>query len=477
MDLISELQLMHDRLGEQGWLSDDLSPDQCLVSACGIDLFFGRNKLGKALLRDLLLLPEKYNLSACLQTLFSGQSISGHASSRKRYLLSSPEWSPFRHWAHALRQGRLPDCDRTVKDVIHLGAGGSRLGPELVIDALGPNNVPPFQPHFVSSQDPRELQRTLASCDPETTLILIVSKSFRTIETLSNAAAARVWLQQRLPEQQVTERLLAITSEPEQAQSWGCSRQLTIDASTCGRFSISSPVSLIAAAYLEESTFTAFMAGLFEMDRHAATAGWHKNLPSLLALFGVYVRQCLSVPTRCVIPYTPKLNLLIPYLQQLFMESLGKPHADHATGALLWGGIGCDSQHSFHQLIMQGSDKHHIDFIAPKDCSASWRNALAQAQLMQHGNQQTGEKAIGGGHSSNSLFISSLNPRTLGALVSLYEHQCFIQSLAWDINCFNQPGVEAGKQLASALLHHDEDQLDSSNEFLQKLYSPRIPTG
>jgi glucose-6-phosphate isomerase len=475
-----------ESLADDTWLNDELRHEDCLLSACNIDLFFGRFPIGQASWECLLQLPDHLDLKRWVQKLFSGGVVNAsenlaatHTKSREDYVLSSPNLLSFRRWMTALHQGRLPDGDVTIEDVIHLGTGGSRLGPELLIDALKTKAKKPFRPHFVSGHEASIVDQTLAKCNPEKTLVIIASKSFSTTETLENASICRAWLQQFLTQEQSSQRLLAITAEAEKALAWGIdtNRCMTFEKTISGRYSISSVISLIAAAYLGEPLFSDFILGMIEMDQHFVTSPWQKNMPVIYALLDAYSMNALSIPTRTIIPYTQNLATFIPYIQQLVMESLGKNNAFSSTSPIVWGGVGFESEHSFYQLIMQGTHRHLVEFIIPKNHVNSWQNALAQAQLMQRGNGLVGNIGIKGGNPSLSLFIPSVNPHSLGALIALYEHQCFVQSVFWEINCFDQPGVEAGKQLTRALAARKFAQSDRSTQKLLSLCcaSP-IPT-
>jgi glucose-6-phosphate isomerase len=476
MDLIKKIKAIYSNSPDLSWINDDVSHSECLLEGCHMQLYYGRFNLNKNLMDELLLMPDTVGLSESIKKLFSGNLEAGHTCSRENYFYRNEQWNSFRQFANELHQGGFPQIPHGIENVIHLGTGGSRLGPELLIEALKHRKVASFKPHFISSQDTRQLSRLLTTCHPKNTLFIVASKSFTTAETLANAKVAYLWLKESLPEKEVSAHLLAITANPTLAKSFGCKQTLSFSDAVSGRYSISSPISLIAAAYLGESIFSSFIEGMLDMDNHFQKANWSQNMPVLLALLAIYATNCLSISTRCIIPYANELSLFVPYIQQLSMESLGKYHPEYKTGAITWGGVGTDSQHSIQQLIMQGSYTHTADFIVPKDDPASWKNALAQAQLMQRGNSETGERAIHGGHSSITLFIPSVTPKILGSLIALYEHRCFAQSVLLGINCFDQPGVEAGKEMTRDLSSNTHNELDFSSQELQKLCNPQIPT-
>lgn len=483
-DKFAELKENYQNCQNNDWLNDCLQLEECMVSACDIDLFFGRYPMTPAFWKKLQNLANEHGLGAEIKKLLAGevvneseQQAATHTHSRASYFSSNNPWAKFKEWADALRHGQLPNSTTKIKDVIHLGTGGSRLGPELLIQALGEKSDRPFRPHFVSSHDQSALVHVLKDCHPETTLVIVASKSFGTAETLANAGVARQWLTVNLSQERVKNHILAITSYPEKAMAWGVnlSHCLTFPKTIGGRFSISSAVSLIAAAYLRESQYAKFLVGMVQMDQHFATAGWKSNLPVVAALLSVFAVNILAIPTQAIIAYDSRLAGFIPYIQQLSMESLGKKQ-EWLTGATVWGGVGTDSQHSFHQQIMQGTWPHQVEFVVARDQIGSWRNALVQSQLMQRGNGVSGCAAIEGGHPNFSLHLPSLNATTLGALVALYEHRTYVQSVLWQLNCFDQPGVEAGKQLLKCF-DMTECGLDSSSSKLCELQrKPQIPT-
>lgn len=483
-DGFKQLYKRYQADSKDAWLNDELEPKDCLLQACGIDLFYGRYSISKKMWNELLALPDQAGLKSAIQKLFQAEvvntsenSAATHTQSRQDYLISSQSWKNFHRWAGALHAGRTPESGIEIKSVIHLGTGGSRLGPELLIDALGTDTEKPFQPYFVSSHDEKSIARVLKQCDPVSTLVLVVSKGFSTLETKINGSIARNWLRESLSREAAEKRLIAITADKKTAVEWGIlpGNCLLLPQSVGGRYSISSPVSLIAAAYLGESVFSRFMAAMVEMDQHFFSAAWSESMPVVFALLSIWSVNFLSIPSRAVLPYSSLLSAFVPYLQQLFMESLGKNKTNAgtdvqwSTGSIIWGGIGSESQHSFHQLIMQGTHRHQVEFIAPKDHPSSWQNALAQAQVMQRGNGLMGNAAIAGGHPSISLFVPTIDAHALGSLIALYEHRCFVQSVLWGINCFDQPGVETGKKLSQAFSSDSSMELDASTRQLHAL--------
>ncbi|HSN16638.1 MAG TPA: glucose-6-phosphate isomerase [Gammaproteobacteria bacterium] len=365
-------------------------------------------------------------------------------------------------------------------DVVSIGIGGSYLGPEMVVQALMPLKGPKLRSHFVSNVDPMHVARVLAPLDPAKTLVIVISKTFTTQETLANARAARAWLVQALEEKAVAEHFAAVSAAPDKAKEFGIppERVFAFWDWVGGRYSLWSAVGLpIALAHGFES-FEALLAGGEKMDRHFRDAPLERNLPVLLALLGVWYGNFWDARTRAVIPYRQDLSLFVPFLQQLEMESDGKrvrrdgAPVDYATMPIVWGDTGTNGQHAFFQLLHQGTELVPVDFIAVlEESSGNWRqqamllaNCYAQAEALFHGRSQGAarklstaalapHKTFPGGRPSTLLTLSRLDPGTLGMLIALYEHRTFVQACIWDINCFDQMGVELGKQLAEGVLH------------------------
>jgi glucose-6-phosphate isomerase len=373
--------------------------------------------------------------------------------------------------AEALGRGqRLGATGKPIRNVVHLGIGGSDLGPRLVVDALGfPGDDRALGVSFVANVDPAALDRALAPLDPATTLFVIASKSFTTQETLANANAARAWLAAGLPRgSESGTHFVAATANPEAARAFGVS-----DASTLpfpegvgGRFSLWSSVGVTIAAALGNDVHAALLAGAHAMDRHFATTPFERNLPVVLALCGLWNASALGYRQRVVVPYAQALALLPTYLQQLSLESNGKrvtrdgSPVDGRTAPALWGGIGTDGQHAFFQWLHQGTDVVPVEFIVPAAPVRGDRdrhallvaNALAQAQALAFG-RATAEaaRASPGDRPSTTLVTPALDAHTLGALLALYEHRTFVEGILWGINPFDQFGVELGKILAGPI--------------------------
>jgi glucose-6-phosphate isomerase len=364
--------------------------------------------------------------------------------------------------------------------VVSIGIGGSHLGPEMVVEALTPLGGPKLKLHFLSNVDPMQGARLFASLDPARTLVIVISKTFTTQETLANAQWARAWLVKSLGESAVAEHFAAVSAAPDKAKAFGIppERVFAFWDWVGGRYSLWSAVGLPIALAHGFETFEALLAGAARMDRHFRDAPLERNLPVLLALLGIWYANFWQAQTRAVIPYRQDLHLLVPFLQQLEMESDGKrvrrdgTPVDYATMPVVWGDTGTNGQHAFFQLLHQGTELVPVDFIAVlEEGSGNWRqqamllaNCYAQAEALFQGRSQAQaqkqsnmalapHKAFPGGRPSTLLSLARLDAETLGMLIALYEHRTFVQACVWDINPFDQMGVELGKQLAEGVLH------------------------
>ena len=373
--------------------------------------------------------------------------------------------------ADAIRRGeRRSATGSPFRHVVHVGIGGSDLGPRLVVDALGPDadaGAPGVS--FVANVDPAALDRALAPLDAASTLFVIASKSFTTQETLANANAARAWLDAALPRgASAGAHFVAATANPRAARAFGVpdASILPFPEGVGGRFSLWSTVGVTIALALGNETHAALLAGAHAMDRHFATTPFERNLPVVLALAGLWNASALGYRQRVVVPYAHALSLLPTYLQQLSLESNGKrvtrdgSPVEGRTAPALWGGVGTDGQHAFFQWLHQGTDVVPVEFIVPAAALRGDRerhrllvaNALAQAQALAFGRATPDiARASPGDRPSTTLVTPALDARALGALCALYEHRTFVEGILWGINPFDQFGVELGKILAGPI--------------------------
>jgi glucose-6-phosphate isomerase len=368
-----------------------------------------------------------------------------------------------------------------VKRIVNIGIGGSDLGPRFVYDALKAYRRAGMDARFVSNLDPADLDDALEGAEPESTLVLMVSKSFTTQETMMNARAARAWLSASLSEDEVNARFVAATSAPDKAKTFGLTDDqiFPFEGGVGGRYSLWSPAGLSLELVLGPEVYADLLNGAKAMDEHAVNAPADENLALNKALIDVWNRTYRGLPARCVAAYSSRLERLPSYLQQLEMESLGKSvKADGKrseplhSGALVWGGRGSDLQHSVFQWLHQGQDEVPVDFIAITDrefvkderARALNANLAAQGAALSQGRigdgDQAAHKAIAGGRASSTILMPKLDPYHLGSLIALHEHKVFFESVLFGSNAYDQYGVELGKQLANAILSGDAGPLD-----------------
>ncbi len=411
-----------------------------------------------------------------------------------------------------LHQGQwLGFTGKAVTDVVSIGIGGSFLGPKVMTEALKPYWQHKVRVHFVANVDGTAISEKLKALDPETTLFITASKSFGTQETLSNSQAARAWLEAAgAGFADLAQHFVAVTANIPKAEAFG------IKAENCfpmwdwvgGRYSMWSAIGLPIALAVGMEHFQALLAGARAMDSHFATAPLAENMPAIMALLGIWYINFHGAQSQLLLPYDHYLRAFPAYVQQLDMESNGKrctragETADYGTGPVIWGSEGTNGQHAFHQLLHQGQVLVPADFILPLNShnplgdhhAMLAANCFAQSQALMEGKtlaqakqelqaqglspQQVAalapHKVMPGNRPSNTLLMDRLTPQTLGALVALYEHRTFVQGVLWDLNSFDQWGVELGKVLGQGILDRlkaKDAKLDldsSSNELMAR---------
>ena len=400
-----------------------------------------------------------------------------------------------------LHQGNtLGGSGKRISDVVNIGIGGSYLGPKLVVEALAPYQQEKVRCHFVANIDGSEISEVLKPLNPETTLFIIASKSFSTQETLSNAIAAREWVYQNSQlKASVNKHFVAVSSNIPAAIEFGIEEANIFPMWDWvgGRYSLWSTIGLPIAIALGMDHFQALLDGAHEMDQHFFTAAPRDNMPFLLAMLQIWYNNFFDAHSQAVVPYDHSLRSLPEYLQQLEMESNGKRvdragiPLDYASGYAIWGGPGANGQHAYHQLFHQGTQLIPVDFIFPlsthnpvndhhamliSNCLSQSRALLVGKTLEQasHELQQQGlaneevrklapHKVIPGNRPSNTITMEKLTPANLGSLIALYEHKVFAQSVIWDINTFDQWGVELGKQIGKEIYQTLSSPEESSN--------------
>ncbi len=388
-----------------------------------------------------------------------------------------------RHLARDIRSGAWRGYrGDAIRDIVHIGIGGSHLGPELAVTALGEFADPDLRVHFVANIDAHELRLALNGLDPATTLFIVVSKSFTTLETQVNAASARSWfLERTMAPEAIARHFIAVTTNLAAAAEFGLGEDnlLPMWDWVGGRFSLWSAVGLPLLCAIGERHYQTFLDGAQAMDQHFAKAPSAENAPLLSALFATWNYNFLGAASLAVLSYDERLALLPDYLQQLEMESNGKSvdqngqTVDYHTMPILWGGTGTKGQHAYHQLLHQGTRAYAADFIVVGDKTDALRehrnwlnaNALAQGQAMASGYAAPpGEsyRDVPGNHPNTTMVLDRLTPGTLGALLATYEHKVFCQGAIWGINSFDQWGVELGKQLAKPIYAALQQNADDS---------------
>lgn len=362
---------------------------------------------------------------------------------------------------------------KKITDIVNIGIGGSDLGPKMAVNALVPYHDAALRFHFVSNVDATHMAETLRHCDVDTTLFIIASKTFTTIETLTNARTARAWVVDALGAAAVSKHFVAVSTATDKVAEFG------IDVANMfpfwdwvgGRYSVWSAIGLPLVLAVGPDGFEHFLRGARDMDAHFCAAPFHENLPVILAVLGVWYRNFLRMPAIAILPYDQYLNDFPRYMQQLDMESNGKTfdrngvEVDYDTGPIVFGEPGTNGQHAFYQHIHQGTTIIPCDFIVTHTPAHPMgdhhkillANALAQPDALAVGRSFDDAggnvfRIFSGNRPSNILHIDCLDPRALGALIALYEHKIFTQSVIWNINAFDQFGVELGKEMALKIM-------------------------
>ena len=402
---------------------------------------------------------------------------SAAAESDQRVSLVKQQLADVELVSEKIRSGQwLGSTGKAITDVINIGIGGSDLGPKLACSALQEFAHPDIKLHFISNVDGAEILTILKKLNPETTLVALASKTFTTHETLLNAKTARNWFAETLglENAQASSHFVGLTANRANALAYGIPADQILEFAEWvgGRYSLWSSIGLSIAISIGFEKFVEMLAGAREMDLHFQQAPMAENMPVIMALLGIWYSNFLDAQSNAVIPYCERLLLLPSYLQQLDMESNGKSTTldgesiDYQTGAILWGQTGTNGQHAFFQLLHQGTRMVPIDFVAAAVDNLSNEehhrvllgNMLAQASALMCGQEAPEGEAYRyypGNKPSNVLLLDQLSPKNFGALIALYEHKVFVQGSIWNINSFDQWGVELGKKMANQLLASD----------------------
>lgn len=401
------------------------------------------------------------------------------------------ELEKMRQFVSSIHEGSFKGwTGKPIDTFVNIGIGGSDLGPKMVVDALTEYRQGNTRSFFISNIDYQAVDYLQQTINPETTLFIICSKSFSTIETLTNASTLKKWMQESGCTN-INNHFIAVSNNLQATKDFGIDSENVFEIWDWvgGRFSLWSAIGLPIALAIGFDNFKSLLAGAHEMDKHFMQSAVEENIPVILALIDYWYSNYFDAQTHAFIPYDESLTLFPDYLSQLFMESNGKSSdlsghkIDYNTMPITWGSAGANSQHAFFQLLHQGTQMVPVDFLAPltkkgdkKHHALLLANCFAQAQaLMQGENNTDPHKHFAGNKPSTTILYSELTPRTLGSLLAMYEHRTFVQGLLWQVNSFDQWGVELGKKLA-VNIHENlnskeiDEELDSSTNNLINLY-------
>lgn len=491
---------------------------------------FSKHRIDSKVVHSLVALAESKSLSLWIKRFFSSEQINyTEQRAAMHWALRAPKEEPFNsalneqvhtqldrmyQLVNQIHAGQYRGCTgEVIQDVVNIGVGGSDLGPLMVSHALSDYKVVSTQPlnvHFVSTMDGSQLSDLLHQLRPETTVFIISSKSFATIDTLSNAQTVRQWLEKSLGEHHnlIKHHFIGVSTKADKMTEWGIApeNQLLLWNWVGGRYSLWSCIGLPIALNIGVDGFKQLLAGAYRIDQHFQAAELAENIPVMMGLLGVWNNNFLKIQTHAVLPYDGRLKYFASYLQQLEMESNGKSiqrngqSVDLETCPIVWGEVGPNAQHAFYQLLHQGTHSVSCDFIAPvrrynanqftyaenaealiEQHHLALSNCLAQSRLLAFGNQALDQKQLpdlplyqqySGNQPSTTILLDELCPYSLGMLIASYEHKVFVQSVIWNINPFDQWGVEKGKDIANQLLpilngtQQDLTQLDASTQGL-----------
>ncbi|MCP4490835.1 MAG: glucose-6-phosphate isomerase [Gammaproteobacteria bacterium] len=481
---------------------DESRTDKFSLSVDDLLLDYSKNLITDETLSLLIQLARETGVPELRDSMFAGENINNteqraalHCALRN---LNARDFKPevgavldkMQRFSDAVRDGdRLGFSGQAIRDVVNIGIGGSDLGPMMASAALKPYHQQGLKTHFVSNIDGSQICETLKLLKPESTLFIIASKTFTTQETMTNAHTARDWFMRAVgDENAIAKHFVAVSTNAEKVAEFG----IDIDNMfefwdwVGGRYSLCSAIGLSLAIAIGMTRFREMLAGAEMMDRHFKSAPLEHNMPVILGLLGIWYCNFFSAETHAIAPYDQYLYRFPAYLQQLDMESNGKSTRrdgesiqDYSTGSVIWGEPGTNGQHAFFQLLHQGTRLIPVDFLAAVHSHNPsgdhhrllLANCIAQSEALMRGkteaearieleaqgfDEETSErllphKVFSGNRPSNTILFQQLDPRTLGALVALYEHKVFVQGAIWNINSFDQWGVELGKQLAKTI--------------------------
>ena len=498
----------------------------------GIFLDYSKNRITEHTLDLLMGLARERGVESAIQRMFDGEKINItedravlHTALRNRsdrpILVDGENVMPqikavlakMKKFCSQVRSGKwLGYSGQAITDVVNIGIGGSDLGPVMVTEALKPYSKSNFNVHFVSNIDGTQIMETLRRLNAETTLFIVASKTFTTQETITNAMTAKEWfLAYAKDHKAVAKHFVALSTNTKEVENFGIDTQNMFEFWDWvgGRYSLWGAIGLSIALYIGFEHFEELLEGAFIMDEHFRSAPLQQNMPAIMAMLGVWYNNFFNAQTHAILPYDQYLHRFPAYLQQADMESNGKSvtlggqRVDYSTGSVIWGEPGTNGQHAFYQLIHQGDKLVPADFILPmsshnpvgKHHQILISNFFAQTEALMAGKTEQevrielGEQGLSeteiavlaphkvfeGNRPTNSILFPKLTPRALGSLIALYEHKIFVQGVVWDVNSYDQWGVELGKQLAKVILGELEQservtQHDSSTNGLVNYY-------
>lgn len=483
-------------------------------------LDYSKNRISKETMTLLMDLAKEQGLSGAIEDMFSGKKINNtenravlHTALRNRsnspVVFEGHDVMPeinavlnkMKSFCNKVRSGEWKGYSgRSITDVVNIGIGGSDLGPFMVTEALKPYGSESLKVHFVSNVDGTHVSEVLKSLNPETTMFIIASKTFTTQETLTNANSAKSWLLSKAKDDAaVASHFVALSTNAKSVAEFG------IDTANMfefwdwvgGRYSLWSAIGLSVALYIGFEQFEELLQGAHEMDNHFKNEPLEVNIPVILGMLGVWYNNFFEADSHVMLPYDQYMHRFAAYFQQGDMESNGKgvtkggERVSYSTGPIIWGEPGTNGQHAFYQLIHQGTKLIPCDFLAPVNShnpigdhhDILMSNFFAQTEALMKGktkeevkkeleaagmtateiNDLLPHKVFEGNRPSNSILFNKLTPKVLGSLLAMYEHKIYVQSVIWDVNAFDQWGVELGKQLAKSILPelNKEDKVDS----------------
>jgi glucose-6-phosphate isomerase len=460
------------------------------VEAAGLYFDFSKTHLTPQLRDAFAARADAMGLAAAREALFSGKVVNTSEGRAAEHTAERGEGAPesvARARAFHARMRALIDAIEAealgpIRHVLHIGIGGSALGPDLLIDALG-RHAGRYEVAVVSNVDGAALEEVFARFDPSATLLVVASKTFTTTETMLNAASALAWMEEAGVEDPYG-RVVALTASPDKAMAWGVdeTRILPFSESVGGRYSMWSSIGFPVALALGWDAFESLLEGAAAMDRHFRLADARGNAPLLAAFVDQYYAQLRGCETRAVFAYDERLRLLPSYLQQLEMESNGKrvtPEGKalpYPSAAITWGGVGTDAQHAVFQLLHQGTRLVPVEFIAsiepghnldPAHHRTLLANCFAQGAALMAGKESDDpQRAYPGDRPSTTILLEDVTPEALGALISFYEHRTFANAVLLGINPFDQFGVELGKAIAKSIEDTGTEGFDASTRAL-----------